>query len=1551
MQMQKKSQLRHQFSCFPKSGIPVFFGSVILSGVLLLAGNIGTTHAADSYTKLLLHGDGANGSTTFTDSEATPKTASANGNAQISTAQNKFGGASMYFNGSGSYVSFPNSTDWNPGSGDFTIDTWANISTLPASGAWQCMASHWQDTNNGWGFCVENNAGTYQLSFWNYLNGFTILDSQNISISANTWYHFAVVRTGSIFRLFVNGIQQGADYSNATAVSDFANNFYIGGAGTGSYFNGYIDELRISKGIARWTANFTPPAIAYDSVSYNLNYTAGSNGTLTGTISQTVGAGSNGTAVTAVPNSGFQFVNWNDGSTQNPRTDINVLANKNVTANFSFDSFTKLLLHGDGANGSTTFTDSSASPKTVTANGNAQISTAQNKFGGASMYFNGSSYASIPNNADFDFGSGDFSIDFWLYQPSNTNYYAYVSKDTGSGSGRSWLIQTNYISNTIFFAVPNGHTASISGFSPAPSSWYHIYFGRSGNVMYKGLNGTVTSEAWTDTIPTSSTNVEIGRQGSYGNYFSGYIDELRINKGIARWTSSFTPPTSAYGSVVSYNLNYSAGSNGSLTGTTSQTVAQGQSSSAVTAVPNTGYHFVNWSDSSTSNPRTDTNVQGNISVTANFAINSYTLTYTAGTGGTLSGSTSQNVNYGANGTAVTANPSTGYHFVNWSDSSTQNPRTDTNVTSNLNLTANFSNTLTLTYAAGTNGTISGSSPQSVSPNANGTAVTAVPATGYHFVNWSDSSTSNPRTDTNVTNNITVTANFAINTYTLNYASGAHGTLSGTTSQTVNYNASGTAVTANPDASYHFTSWSDGSTQNPRTDANVISSKSVTASFSSDLNTVLLLHGDGTNGSTIFTDSSSYPKAVTASGNAQISTAQSRFGGASMHFDGSGTFLSTPNSADWSLGSGDFTIDYWANQTTLTSSWYNQQAQVDQVGGNGNVSWIVFSDNNKIAFGYSTNGQLAAMKSITSAGILTTGTWYHVAVVRSGSNITMYVNGTSVANGTETGAIFAGTSDLRVGLTHDTTNNSTMYYNGYIDELRISKGLARWTSNFTPPASPYDLTSSFNLSYNSGANGTLSGVASQTISSGGSGSAVTAIPSTGYHFVNWSDSSTANPRTDTNIQSNLSVTANFAINTYSLNYSGGTGGNISGTTSQTVNYNSNGTPVTAVPNTNFHFLNWSDGSTNNPRTDTNITQNKSVTANFALDDQTIIDPTPQKIIAIYNLGAFSLSDGTSASTSKATTSTVVTLKNNNASLTIPANTEITKTTSGNINITTLTTNNITSSIQQELGSSKAAIKIGILNVPLTFSQDVTINLPVSSSYNTETLTIYTRQDNAIDWTKETTCVVANSICSFTTRHATEYTANFEVSNSPDPTHVNMDINSTITIDCKDKNTNTNDYIAMNPITGTGKSTPNTNNDVNCNVITNNSNGYSLSFASSSPELISTTDNNNKINAYTPHTSNTPEVWNISSADSKWGARLESTSSTYDPTTWGTAGTDDYTAKWYQVTNSNNFILANRSTETAQTGDNQVIRFGAEIGANKFQPTGTYTDNVTFTAVTN
>ena len=306
---------------------------------------------------------------------------------------------------------------------------------------------------------------------------------------------------------------------------------------------------------------------------------------------------------------------------------------------------------------------------------------------------------------------------------------------------------------------------------------------------------------------------------------------LSIGIVIVMIMAMITAPVAAATPTGPFTLEYFPGDYGYLTGETSQIVELGGNGTAVEVIPYTGYHFVDWSDYSTANPRTDTNVTDNIYVTANYAINTYTLNYYAGTGGTLTGDTSQTVDYGADGTAVTAVADTNYHFVDWSDGSMDNPRTDYGVDGDIDVMANFAiDAFTLDYETDGNGWLSGETSQTVDYGGSGTAVEAIPYTGYHFVNWSDDLTDNPRTDTYVTADIYVTANFTIDTYTLTYTAGANGTLSGETTQTVEYEADGTAVTAIADTGYRFVSWSDGSTDNPRTDYDITSDINVTANF-------------------------------------------------------------------------------------------------------------------------------------------------------------------------------------------------------------------------------------------------------------------------------------------------------------------------------------------------------------------------------------------------------------------------------------------------------------------------------------------------------------------------------------------------------------------------------------------------------------------------------------------------------------------------------------------------------------------------------------------------
>ncbi|MEI8143490.1 MAG: GLUG motif-containing protein [Candidatus Berkelbacteria bacterium] len=346
--------------------------------------------------------------------------------------------------------------------------------------------------------------------------------------------------------------------------------------------------------------------------------------------------------------------------------------------------------------------------------------------------------------------------------------------------------------------------------------------------------------------------------GSYtaGAYTKG-ISGLVANTYYCARAYATNTAGSGYGSWVSFatlathTLAYSAAAHGSIVGTTPQTIDYGGNGTQVTATPAANYHFVSWSDSVMTAARTDLNVTGDISVTATFAIDTYALTYSAGAHGSVVGISPQAVNYGSNGTQVTATPAANYHFVKWSDNNSTNPvRTDTNVTADITTTASFAiDTHTLTYSAEANGSIVGTSPQTVDYGSNGTQVTATPATNYHFVSWSDSVMTAARTDLNVTANITVTASFTLDAYALTYSAGAHGSIVGTSPQTVNYGSNGTQVTATPATGYHFVKWSDNNSTNPvRTDTNITAAITTIASFAID--TYTLTYSAGANGSIV-----------------------------------------------------------------------------------------------------------------------------------------------------------------------------------------------------------------------------------------------------------------------------------------------------------------------------------------------------------------------------------------------------------------------------------------------------------------------------------------------------------------------------------------------------------------------------------------------------------------------------------------------------------------------------------------------------------------------------
>lgn len=229
----------------------------------------------------------------------------------------------------------------------------------------------------------------------------------------------------------------------------------------------------------------------------------------------------------------------------------------------AIDGYTKSLLHFNGANGSTIFTDESG--KIWTAYGNAQISTAQYKFGGASAYFDGSSYITTPATTDFQFGSSNFTIDLWALIFGSTADQHLLNMGGVYGSLYPDIALTAISQTQVKLACYVGSTnvVSITSSSFTSYQWHHIAVIRNGSNFYLAVDGTLSSPAnFSGTLDyDSSQPIMIGYQtnGNSTFYFSGHEDEFRALKGIARWTSNFTPPTRQYGAMSGSVCNLSQG--------------------------------------------------------------------------------------------------------------------------------------------------------------------------------------------------------------------------------------------------------------------------------------------------------------------------------------------------------------------------------------------------------------------------------------------------------------------------------------------------------------------------------------------------------------------------------------------------------------------------------------------------------------------------------------------------------------------------------------------------------------------------------------------------------------------------------------------------------------------------------------------------------------------------------------------------------------------------------------------------------------------------------
>lgn len=210
------------------------------------------------------------------------------------------------------------------------------------------------------------------------------------------------------------------------------------------------------------------------------------------------------------------------------------------------------------------------------------------------------------------------------------------------------------------------------------------------------------------------------------------------------------------------------------------------------------------------------------------------------------------------------------------------------------------------------------------------------------------------------------------------------------------------------------------------------------------NVALLLHFDGSNGSTTFTDSSGSPKTVTPSGNAKISTAQSKFGGASLELDGSGDFLTATGLSGWNIRTTPFTIECFARRVPAGNQYF--------LCGAASTADLTTSNAQDFYFG-TVGGTLyvgdGATNNIAVASFVSDSAFQHVELSFDGTTYRVFFDGVTVAS-SATLLKNESIAAIQIG----GRSQESHFHQGWLDEFRLTIGAARHTANFTPPTAPF-----------------------------------------------------------------------------------------------------------------------------------------------------------------------------------------------------------------------------------------------------------------------------------------------------------------------------------------------------------------------------------------------------------------------------------------------------------------------------------------------------------------
>lgn len=688
------------------------------------------------------------------------------------------------------------------------------------------------------------------------------------------------------------------------------------------------------------------------------------------------------------------------------------------------------------------------------------------------------------------------------------------TKGTVSGSG-------NYL---------GGQTVTLTATANSGYEFDHWQDGNTDNPRSFTVTEDATFTAYfstaTYTLTVLSEDNEKGTVSGGGNFAYGATSQISATANehytFARWNDNNTqnPRTvtvtsdmtyTAYFNSEQYTITANANNNsyGSVSGSGSYSYG---STATLEATANEGYHFTQWSDGNTDNPRTVT-VIGNATYTATFAIEAYTIIVNAQQHGTASGS--GEYTYGSTAT-LEANADEGYHFTQWNDGNTDNPRNVT-VTANATYTATFeinNYAITIQPNNANYGTADGSGNYT---HGQTVTATATPADGYRFDGWSNGSTENPYTF-QATQSLSLIANFSEQSsdpvyYTVTVESDNNAM--GTAAESGTYlQGSVIMITATAANGYQFTHWNDGNTENPR-NVTVTGNATYTAYFEAENYSITVLPDNANHGTTM------------------------------------------PN------GTNTYTYGSIIALTAIAAEGYHF------------VNW--------------NDGNTQASRNVTVTGNAT----YTATFAANSYHIVVTSNNITYGNTTGTGTYSYG-EQVPISANASEGHSFSQWSDGNTQASRIVTvtGDATYTAIFTIDSYQLTVEADNNSHGSTTPNGTSNHAYGEQVT-------ISATAANGYLFRSWNDGNTYPIRTVT-VTSNSTYIAYFDATEYIVTVR--PNNNICGTTtpsgSGTYSYMEELT-ATATPASGFRFDHWSDGSTENPYT-FNVTHNTTLIAVFVSD---------------------------------------------------------------------------------------------------------------------------------------------------------------------------------------------------------------------------------------------------------------------------------------------------------------------------------------------------------------